>query len=466
MSVRVRFAPAPSGELHVGGARTALFNWLFARHHGGTLVLRIEDTDPATAKPEFIEPIYEAMRWLGLGWDEGPDVGGPYGPYRQSERRDVHLAWLRRLEEGGHVYRCYCTREDVKARGVKTGYDRHCRSLSEEDRKASEDAGRPYALRFAVPEGEPVVVDDLLRGEVRTEFEDMQDFVVARSDGSPTFVLANAADDAEMEITHAIRGVDLLSAASQTTLISRALEREPPRYAHIPLILAPDKAKLSKRHGAVSVGAFREEGYLPEAMVNYLALLGWSPGTDEEFFPLDDLVESFDLDAVQSSPAIFDRVKLTWLNQEHLKTLSTEEFETRVLELAPDIPKETLRTVLDKELVQTRVKTLAEVPEAIRYLYERPEIDEKSRDKWLGTEEANRTLERVAELLESHEPWTSETIKDAIQGLIADLGLHKRKGPKPIFVAISGSEVALPLFESIEMIGREEAVARLRAAVA
>lgn len=458
MSVRVRFAPAPSGELHVGGARTTLFNWLFARHHGGTFVLRIEDTDPATAKQEFIEPIYEALRWLGLDWDEGPDVGGPHGPYRQSERRDVHLDWLRRLEEGGHVYRCSCAREDVKARGVKTGYDRHCRYAGAEE-------GRPYALRFKVPEGQPVVFDDLLRGEIRTEFEDMQDFVVARSDGSPTFVLANAADDADMEITHAIRGVDLLSAASQTTLIYRALGEEPPRYAHIPLILAPDKSKLSKRHGAVSVGAFREEGYLPEAMVNYLALLGWSPGTDEELFTRDELVRAFDLDGVQASPAIFDRDKLTWLNTEHLKRLSIDELEALVLEIAPEVPKEILRTVLEKELVQTRVKTLSEIPEAIRYLYERPEIDEKSADKWLGTEEANRTLERVAELLSSHEPWTSETIKDAIQGLIADLGLHKRKGPKPIFVAISGSEVALPLFESIEIIGRDEAVARLRAAV-
>lgn len=454
MTVRARYAPAPSGDKHVGNVRTALFNWAFARHEGGTFIVRIEDTDPVKHRPELIESTLEMLRWIGIDWDEGPDVGGPHAPYRQSERRPLHERTLQELVDGDHVYRCWCTRDDIRARGVKTGYDRFCRARTDEPEG-------PYALRFKVPERREVVVRDVIRGEVRTAYEDMQDFVVARSDGSPTFVVANASDDIAMEITHAIRGADLLSAAAQTTLVFEALGAEPPAYAHLPLILGPDRSRLGARHGAVGTLTYRDQGYLPEALLNYLALLGWSSPSGDEILDRDRLVREFTLDRVIDSPAVFDHDKLAWMNGEYLKALSPDDLEARVLELAPDVPKDVLRQVIDLELVQTRARTLGEIPEAIRYLHERPAIDPKAAEKWLGADEQQETLRRVADLLESLEPWTPETIQEGIQGVIEDLGLHRRKGPKPIFVAISGSEVALPIFQSIFVIGQEESVARL-----
>ena len=458
MTVRTRYAPAPSGDKHVGNVRTALFNWAFARHEGGAFIVRIEDTDPVKHRPELIEPTLEMLRWLGLDWDEGPDVGGPHAPYRQSQRRDLHVQTLQALVDGGHVYRCWCTREDIKARGTKTGYDRHCRTRTDEP-------DEPYALRFAVPERQDVVVHDLLRGEVRTAYADMQDFVVARSDGSPTFVVANAADDIAMEVSHAIRGTDLLGAAAQTTLLFTALGAEPPVYAHVPLLLGPDRSRLGARHGAVGTLHYRDAGFLSEAMFNYLALLGWSSPSGDELLDHDRVVAEFTLDRVVNSPAVFDVRKLEWMNQEYLKRLTPDDFEARVLELAPDTPRDTLRRALDLELVQTRVKTLAEVPDAIAYLHERPATDPSARDKWLGSEDADRTLTEVADALEALEPFEPEAIQTCVQAKIADLGLHKRKGPKPVFVAVSGSEVALPLFQSMYIIGRDETVARLRAAI-
>lgn len=456
MTVRVRFAWGPSGDVHIGNVRTVLFNWLFARHGGGTFIIRIEDTDKEKSKPELFSRMFETLTWLGLDWDEGPDKGGPHEPYLQSQRADGHRELVAKLEAEGKVYRCYCTRDEIKARGTATGYDRFCRTRT--DRPEA-----PYVLRFAVPEDD-VVVPDLIRGEVRTPFAEIQDFVVVRSDGSPTFVLANTADDIGMEITHVIRGTDLLPAAAQNILLFHALGAEPPLYAHVPLILGPDKARLGARHGAVGTLSYRDAGYLPEALMNYLALLGWSSASGDEIMGRDRLIAEFSLDRIQSSGAVFDAKKLDWLNQEYLKKLSPDDLERRVRQLAPDVPEDTLRTVIDLELIQSRVLRLAEIPDAIRYLHERPVIDPAAREKWLGTEEASKTLEAVATRLETLEPWESEAIKTAVQETIAELGLHKRKGPKPIFVAVSGSETALPLFESIWLIGKDEAVVRLRAA--
>ena len=457
MTVRARYAPSTSGELQLGNVRTAIFNWLFARHEGGAFILRVEDTDAEKAKPELLDGIYETLRWVGLDWDEGPDIGGPHAPYKQSERRAVHDTVVSRLVQGEHVYRCWCTRDDIKARGTSTGYDRYCRT------RADEPDG-PYALRFHVPDGD-VVVDDFILGEVRTPSTEMQDFVVARSDGSPTFVVANAADDIEMGITHAIRGADLLPAAGQAILIYAALDEPPPVYAHLPLVLGPDRKRLGSRHGALGTLRYREHGYLSEALLNYLSLLGWSSPAQQELLTKERLIAEFTLDRVLDSPAVFDVRKLEWMNQEYLKTLSVDDFEARVLELAPDTPRDTLRRALDLELVQTRVKTLAEVPDAIAYLHERPATDPSARDKWLGSEDADRTLTEVADALEALEPFEPEAIQTCVQAKIADLGLHKRKGPKPVFVAVSGGEVALPLFQSMYILGRDETVARLRAAI-
>ena len=464
MSVRVRFAPNPSGELHVGSARAALFNWLFARHHGGAFVLRIEDTDPATARPEFIEPILDGLRWLGLDWDEGPDVGGPYGPYRQSERRELHLKTIERLVDAGAVYRDYCTPDEVRARGTARGYDRHCRDLGPDQVAAFEAEGRPYALRFRVPE-RTIVLNDVVRGDVTVEWKDVQDFVIARSDGTPTFVLANVSDDLAMDITHAIRGEDLLSAAVQNLLVYEALGETPPVYVHLPLILDEQRKKLSKRKMATGMHAFRAAGYLSEALVNFLSLLGWSPGSGEEILPRERIVSEFDLDRVLHHGAVFDREKLDWMNQEYMKALSADEFEARVQLEHPEVPAEVLRRAVELDMVQTRVRTLSEVPQAIHYLHTRPAVDPGARDKVLATEDARAVLSRTADALERVEPWTHEAIWEAVQAVAEEVGLNKRKATAPIRVAISGSQVSLPLPESIFVIGREESVARLREAV-
>ena len=455
---RVRFEPSPSGDLHLGNVRTALFNWLYARREGATFVLRIADTDPEKAKPALIGTIYEALRWIGIDWDEGPEVGGPHGPYLQTQRQDRYRAAIERLEEEGKVYRCTCTRDEIVARGTPTGYDRYCRTHPPAD-------DRPYALRFVVPDGRDAVVHDVIRGEVVTPFHEMQDFVVARSDGSAPFVLANVVDDLDMEITHVIRGADLLNAAAQNVLLFEAFGEPVPVYAHVPLILAPDRKRLGARHGATGLLAYRNEGFLPEAMMNYLALLGWSSESGDEILDRDRLIAEFTLDRVQHSPAVFDRDKLLWMNQEYMQKLPPGDFERRVLELRPDAPRDGLRKAIELDLLQTRVRTLAEVPGAIRYLAERPAIAPDAERKWLGTEEANKTLEAVAGTLESLEPWTPDAIREAVQRVIEELGLHRRKGPKPIFVAVSGSEVALPIFQSIWIIGRDEALARLRDAI-
>jgi glutamyl-tRNA synthetase len=463
VTVRVRFSPNPSGDLHVGSAHTALFNWLFARHEGGTFVLRVEDTDPATSKPELIDPIMEGLRWLGLDWEEGPDVGGPHAPYRDLERRDLHDAALQRLLDDGNAYRCWCTRDELIARGVETGYDRHCRFLTPAQRAEREATGRPAAVRFAVPEGRTeVVVDDAIMGKVRSE--DLQDRVIVRSDGSPLYILAVTVDDIAMEITHVIRGADLLPSTPIQILITEALGADVPRFAHLPLVLRADRSKLSKRKGDEGLLEFRAKGYIPEALLNFLSLLGWSSPTQEEFLSAEQIVREFTLDRVHPAPAIFDHDKLHWLQKEYLQKLDRDEFVRRVLDLFPDTPADVLRSVVELDLLQTRVTLLSEVPDAIRYLHQRQAIDDAAGEKWLGTDESRKTVGAVAARLGSLEPWTPEAIKTAVQETIAELGLHRRKGPKPIFVAISGKETALPLFESIWLIGRNEAVERLAAA--
>lgn len=462
MSVRVRFAPSPSGELHVGSVRTALFNWLFARHHGGVFVLRIEDTDAAKARPEMIEPILEGMRWLGLDWDEGPDIGGPYGPYRQSERRDHYAELIERLIQAKGVYPCFCTPDDVKARGVSRGYDRHCRGLADGwDRVA---AGETHVLRALVAD-EGAAFDDLIRGRVHVEAKDLQDFVVRRSDGSATFQVANVADDLAMAITHAVRGEDILSSALQNVVLYEALGQTSPIYAHLPVILHTDRSKLSKRKHSASVHSFRAAGYLPEAFVNFLALLGWSSPTLDEFLDRERLISEFTLDRVLPHGAVFDRTKLDWMNAEYIKKLPPREMEARVIELYPDIPREPLRRAVDLELLQTRVQTLSEVPTAIHYLHSRPDIDPASAAKAkIGTPESDQVLKATAHGLRGLEDWSVDAIDALIRGIAEEVGLNMRKATAPIRVAVSGSTISLPLFESILIIGREESVARLEAA--
>src|SRR6187431_2617408 len=336
--VRVRFAPSPTGYLHVGGARTALFNWLFARRLGGVLVLRIEDTDVERSSDEMVEGILDGLRWLGLDWDEGPKIGGPYGPYFQSARLDRYRAMAEQLVAEGHAYYCYCTPETLKAKrdaaeqaGAAWKYDRVCCALTRDEIAAREHEHAPRANRFRVPEG-VTRFDDLVHGPIEFDGANIEDFVLLRSDGHPTYQLSVVSDDVEMKITHVVRGDDHISNTPKQILLYEALGAEVPRFAHVPLILGPDKKRLSKRHGATSVTDYAKQGYLPEAMVNFLALLGWSPGSgDRELFTRDELAEVFDIRGVSGGNAVFNVEKLDWFNQQYIMRLAPDEMARRVM---------------------------------------------------------------------------------------------------------------------------------------
>lgn len=470
MSVRCRFAPAPSGSIHVGNARSALFSWLYARHEGGTFVLRLEDTDASRVTDEASQGVVEDLRWLGLTWDEGPDVGGPYGPYRQSERSEIYREMSDRLLEGGHAYRCWCTAEELDerrkaalARGEPPGYDGRCRHRPAAEIAAFEAEGRPFAIRFSMPE-RGWAVDDLVKGEVRWGSSDLRDFVIVRSDGSPVFLLAVAVDDLLMEITHVIRGDDLLASAPRNAAVIEALGGTPPAYAHLPQVLGPDSKPLSKRHGDTSVAAFREHGFLPEAMVNYLALLGWAKDDHTTLLTRDELVDAFDLSHVSHNPAVFDVQKLEWMNNHYIQSLDEEELAARCvhflteegLSLDPDL----LRRAMP--IVRERMKTLTEAPILLRFLFtDDVPPNEKATD--LIAKAPEGYLKEAAEALDALERWDSEHIQAALDTLAASAGLSRTKGWQPVRAAVTGSNVSPPLPESLELLGRERTVARLRA---
>ncbi|MEX0989437.1 MAG: glutamate--tRNA ligase [Actinomycetota bacterium] len=474
-AVRCRFAPAPSGSIHVGNARTALFSWLTARHHGGIFVLRVEDTDASRVTEEAVHGVLESLRWLGLDHDEGPETGGPHGPYRQSERADIYRDHLDRLAGSGDAYRCYCTPDELEerrkaalARGEIPGYDGRCRTLTDEQRAAFEAEGRSYAMRFAMPERE-FVVEDLVKGEVRFAPGALRDFVLVRSDGSPTYLLAAGVDDLLMEITHVIRGEDLLASTPRQQALMRALgatDEQVPTYAHLPLIVGSDRQPLSKRHGSTSVEAFRERGFLPEALVNYLALLGWGFDGETTFFSLPELIERFELRRVSHNPAAFDTEKLEWMNNHYVQQLGDDELAARVLPfltetglLVDDLQE--LRAAMP--LVRERMKTLTEAPVLLRFLFtDDIEPDEKATKL---IEKAGSThLELAAELLGRVEPWSVEGVAAALDELTQRAGLSRTKAWQPIRAAISGSTVSPPLDGSIHLLGRSRTVARLLAA--
>jgi glutamyl-tRNA synthetase len=471
VKVRCRFAPAPSGSLHVGGARTALFNWLFARHNGGTFVLRVEDTDRDRVSEEAFENLKASLRWLGLDWDEGPDVGGPYGPYRQTERLDVYTKVAGDLVAGGHAYRCYCTPEELDerrrealARGEPPGYDGRCRTLSDEERRAFEEEGRPAALRFATP-GKDVAVHDLIRGAAHFPASDLRDFVIMRSDGTPTYLLAAATDDHLMRMSHVIRGEDLFPSTPRQVLIFEAMGAEPPRYAHLPLIVGPDHKPLSKRHGAVAVEAFRAQGFLPDAMVNYLALLGWSYDEHTTFFSREELIARFDLARVSHNPAAFDPQKLEWMNGHYIKEAAPDELAARIASsladasIAADL--ETVRAAVP--MVKERMKHLTDAVELLRFLFVNDVIpDERARK--LMSKAGPEYLREAAARLESVDEWSAEEIERVLTDLQQASNMSRTNAWQPIRAAVTGSSVSPPLFESLALLGREQTVARLRAA--
>ena len=473
--VRTRIAPAPSGSIHVGNARTALYNWLFARHHGGTFVLRVEDTDRKRATDEAYQAVIEDLRWLGLEWDEGPEVGGDFGPYRQSERTERYSAVTTDLLDGGAAYRCYCTAEELaerrkraQAEGRPPGYDGRCRNLSDAERERFELEGRDYAVRFAVPEDRQVAFEDVVRGTIITRSDQMQDFVIQRSDGSPTYMLAAAVDDALMNITHVIRGEDLIAATPRQILLREAMDiAEVPVFAHLPLLIDERGRPLSKRWGDVAVRAYREQGFMPEAMVNYLALLGWSYDDKTNLFVVEELIEKFSLERVGRNPAAFDVNKLEWLNGHYIRQLTADVLAERLVEVcvAQGLPAddERGRRLLAEvaPLLVERLKRLTEAPPMVRVLFEDVSPDEKATTVLA---DQGDYLAAVVTELDALEKWTATAIEEALRGLAERRELKPKKAFQPIRAAVTGTLVSPPLFESVEILGRDKTLERLRLA--
>jgi len=475
LPVKTRIEPAPSGSIHVGNARTALFNWLFARHHGGSFVLRIADTDAKRATEENYQAVLEDMRWLGLEWDEGPEVGGPATSYRQSERFERYSVAADKLIASGSAYRCYCTREELEAERTQAqaekrspGYSGRCRNLPADQVATFEAEGRTPSVRFRVPEGRTVTFRDEVLGDMSTDLGLTPDFVIQRSDGSPTYMLAVTVDDLEMEITHIIRGNDLVASTARQILVREALGREDlPVFAHLPLLVDEKGRPLSKRWGDVAVRAYRDQGFLPEAMVNYLALLGWSFDDKTNIFSVDDLIERFSLERVGKNPAAFDVAKLEWLNGHYIRESDPIAIAEALVPfclregLPADTPEglEILKGVTP--LLTERMKRLTEAPEMVRFLFGAVSPNEKAAKILEGQGEY---LGEVADRLDSLEKWTTTAIEEAMRALADERDLKPKKAFQPVRAAVTGTLISPPLFESIELLGREETLVRLRAA--
>lgn len=481
---RVRFAPSPTGFLHVGGARTALFNWLFARAAGGIFVLRIEDTDESRERPEYRSEIFNALRWLGLDWDEGPTKGGPFGPYTQRERLHLYGEAKEKLRAGGFVYPCFCSSrwdeaqdfQDDEGDDPKQALRCACGNLPENEvaERLRASAEEP-ALRFRVDPNAAHNVSDLIRGEVRFPPGEVEDFIITKAGGAPLYNFACVVDDAQMQITHVIRGEEHLGNVPKQILMYKALGYEPPQFAHLPILLNNDRKKLSKRDGATAVGDYRRLGYLPNALVNFLALLGWSPGGDKELMKIDEMLALFDLERVQKSGAVFDTVKLTWMNGEYLKVAKIDTLVDGVLELIelePDVAQ--LRT--DRwhvtaicELLRERAKTLAEIIRANKYLFSTSFTlpwDPQAVQKRAGSPEALERLREVGTTLRDCEEWDKVPLEAALRALSERTGVKSGEYIQPLRVAVTGASVSPGIFETIEVLGREVTLGRTSAFLA
>jgi glutamyl-tRNA synthetase len=478
--IRVRFAPSPTGYLHIGGARTALFNWLYARRHGGTFVLRIEDTDTERSSWEMVSGIVDGLRWLGLDWDEGPDVGGPHAPYFQSQRVQLYRDRAQQLVESGHAYYCYCApdvlqakRAAAEAAGGAWIYDRTCCALSADEIAVREAAGAPRAIRFKVPTGR-TGFDDLVHGPIEFPNEVIEDFVILRSDTQPTYHLSVVVDDIDMQITHVVRGDDHISNTPKQVLLYAAFATPAPAFGHVPLIMGPDKKRLSKRHGATSVMEYERLGYLPEAMVNFLVLLGWSPGGDQQIFTREELIGQFALEGISGGNAVLNIDKLDWLNQQHLARRSADEI---IALLQPRLQSAGLwkdayagerRAWLAAlvELMKPRIKTLAGfVPEAEPLLVDHVTYDPAAVSKHLGRAELRGPLEGLTRALGGANPFDAATLEACLRAQAEAAGLKAGPLIHATRVAVTGRANSPGLFEVLELIGRDRVVERLRAAI-
>lgn len=467
----------------MGLVRTALFNWAFARHHGGTLVFRIEDTDAARDSEESYTQLLDSLRWLGLDWDEGPEVGGPHAPYRQSQRMDIYADVASRLQEAGHAYRCYCTTEELDARreaaraaGRPSGYDGSCRNLTAEQQAAYEAEGRSAIVRFRMPDG-PITFTDLIRGELTFSPENVPDYGIVRANGAPLYTLVNPVDDALMEITHVLRGEDLLSSTPRQVALYRALAEIgvgsgiTPEFGHLPYVMGEGNKKLSKRDPQASLNLYRERGFLPAGLLNYLSLLGWSLAEDRDIFTMDEMVAAFEITAVNANPARFDLKKCEAINATHLRELSVESFVAACEPWlrAPHAPwrPEAFDAQAFAELAplaQTRLTVLSDITQNVDFMFlDEPATDEASWKKAMkpGAAELLRTAR--AKLEESE--WDAESLKAAVLSAGEEHGLKLGKAQAPVRVAVTGRTVGLPLFESLEVLGRERTLARVDVAL-
>ena len=463
-SVRTRFAPSPTGALHVGGVRTALFSYLYARHHGGRFILRIEDTDRQRSTQAWVDEILAALRWLEIDWDEGP--------FFQTQRLDLYRETLERLLVAGHAYRCTCTPEELEAKrklamqgGGSAGYDRHCRPGF----GPGPEAGRPAAIRFAVPVDGSVVIDDLVKGQVVFQNSDVDDFVIARSDGWPTYNLVVTIDDADLAISHVIRGDDLLPSTPKQIQLYRALGAEVPRFAHLPQVLGVDRARLSKRHAATAVTSYRELGYYPDALVNFLARLGWSHG-DQEVFSRTELVHAFSLENVGKSAGVFNLEKLDWLNFQYLKTRTPEQLAADVRPFMESrgivIPGDDAWLARMAMTLRERAKTLGELTDSAGfYLTDEITIDEKAAKKCLKPEAAP-LLAALVQQLEQLETWDVAALERVFAAVLAVTGGSLGSLAQPVRVAITGGTVSPGIYEVLDVLGRERSLRRLHAALA
>jgi len=476
--VRVRFAPSPTGELHIGGARTALFNWLFARHKKGKFILRIEDTDIARSQNNFSQSAIENLRWLGLDWDEGPGKDGDYGPYFQSQRLSIYEKYARKLLKEGKAYFCYCTQEELKeskrkmqAKGELPRYDGRCRSLSINQIKQFQEEGRSPSIRFRVPEEGITYVEDLLRGKISFINKTLGDFIILRSNKTPTFNFANVIDDALMKITCVIRGDDHLSNTPRQILLYKALGFKIPQYAHIPMILGKDRTKLSKRHGATSISYYREKGYLPWAMVNYLALLGWSTVDSQQFFEKEELIEKFSLEGIGKSAAIFDPQKLEWMNGEYIRQMKPEALADLLIPYLKkaNLIEEDIDPLKRDEIIkitlleQKRIKVLSQIVELADFFFqENFNYDSEVVKKRLRKDYIPSLLKEMIKRIEQLSPFTEETLENLTRNLSEDLSLSPGKVFHPLRVALTGKMKGPGLFELAVVLGKKEVLRRIK----
>jgi glutamyl-tRNA synthetase len=467
----------------VGNIRTALFTWLFARHHRGSFIIRVEDTDVARKVEGAVEAILDSLRWLGLDWDEGPEVGGDYGPYFQSERLDLYRSYMQQLLDTGRAYKCYCTSERLtqmrtemaRRNESQRSYDRYCRYLSADEQVERETQGLASVIRFKIEplEGQ-TTFHDLIRGDITFDNSELDDIVLLKSDGYPTYHLANIVDDHLMKISHVIRADEWLSSSPRHVLLYQTFGWEPPLFAHLPMILSPDKSKMSKRHGAVSITEYREQGFLPEAMINFLALLGWSLDDRTEILSRQDLIDNFSLERVSRTAAIFNREKLDWMNGLYIRSLSREEFTQRVLpflerDLLPEVKRPLATDYIQRimPLIQERARTLADVSELAEFFFvDKLEYEKRLLiGKGMSQESATRALEVARQRLGQLARFDAETLEVLLRPLAVKLGLKTGQLFGTLRVATTGRTAAPPLFQTMAVLGKERCLKRIRVAV-